>query len=67
MLHDNGWLYKRAAEALGMPESTVRTTVHRAVARAGVSDRADLAYWLGVEDARGVRAKVPTGPSPPAL
>lgn len=52
-LHESGWLYKRASAQLGVPESTLRTTVHRAVARAGVSDRAELAYWLGVDDERG--------------
>ena len=50
VLHAEGWLYKQAAVRLGMPETTLRTTIHRAVVRAGVSDRAELAYWLGRHD-----------------
>lgn len=52
-LHDAGWRYAIAAERLGMPEGSVRTSVSRAIARAGVEDRAALAYWLGREDERG--------------
>lgn len=44
------WNYKTAAERLQVPEATVRTTVHRAIARAKVEDRSDLAYWMGRED-----------------
>lgn len=50
VLHQSGWLYKEAAARLGVPNATVRTTVHRAVLRAGVSDRAQLAYSMGVSD-----------------
>ena len=52
ILHLSGWLYKEAAARLGVPEATVRTTIHRAVLRAGVSDRAELAYALGAADQR---------------
>ena len=50
VLSESGWLYKVAADRLGMPEATVRTTIHRAARRAGMSARTDLAYWLGVQD-----------------
>lgn len=51
VLHECGWRYTIAAERLEMPEASVRTTVSRAIERAGVEDRAALAYWLGHEDA----------------
>lgn len=54
-LHESGWLYKAAAAHLGVPEATLRTTVHRAVERAGVEDRSVLAYWLGRYDEAGPR------------
>jgi hypothetical protein len=52
ILHQSGWLYKEAAARLGVPEASVRTTIHRAVLRAGASDRAQLAYALGAADQR---------------
>ena len=52
VLRDCGWNYKEAAERLTVPEATVRSIVHRAVARARVPDRSELAYWLGREDER---------------
>lgn len=52
ILHQSGWLYKEAAARLGVPEATVRTTIHRAVLRAGASHRAELAYALGAADQR---------------
>src|SRR4051794_16494482 len=51
VLHESRWLYKEAAYRLGVPESTVRTTVHRSLRRAGMTDRAELAYALGIADA----------------
>jgi hypothetical protein len=52
VLHQSGWLYKEAAFRLGVPEATVRTTVHRALLRAGATDRAQLAYSMGAADQR---------------
>jgi Sigma-70, region 4 len=63
VLHQSGWLYKEAAFRLGVPESTVRTTVHRALVRARARDRSELAYALGAFDEqvslreRAVRAR----------
>lgn len=53
-LHDSGWRYAIAAQRLEMPEASVRTAVSRAIERAGVEDRAALAYWLGREDERSL-------------
>lgn len=50
LLHECGWLYKAAAERRGVPEATIRTTVHRARLRANVGSRSELAYWMGVAD-----------------
>ena len=50
VLHESRWLYKEAAFRLGVPESTVRTSVHRALVRSAVHDRAELAYALGAAD-----------------
>lgn len=50
-LHECGWSYTDAAEKMGMPESSVRNAVSRAIIRAKVKDRSALAYWLGREDA----------------
>ena len=52
VLRECGWLYKHAAQRLAVPESTVRTRVHSMLRRTRLPDRAELAYWLAVEDAK---------------
>lgn len=49
-----GWNYSEASARLGVPEATVRSTVSRAIRRARVGARDDLAYWLGREDERSL-------------
>ena len=46
-----GWLYKRAAARLGVPEATVRTRIFRLLAATGLPDRAEAAYQLALLDA----------------
>lgn len=50
ILRESGWLYKRAAKRLNVPEATIRTRVHNMLRRTQLPDRAELAYWLAVED-----------------
>lgn len=50
-LHECRWSYAKAAIRLEMPESSVRNLVSRALVRARVEDRSELAYWMGREDA----------------
>jgi len=54
VLHECGWRYALAAERLEMPEASVRTSMSRAMERAGVEDGRALAYWLGREDERNL-------------
>lgn len=51
VLFQSRWNYADAAHRLKVSETTVRAIVHRAIDRAGVDARDDLAYWLGQEDA----------------
>jgi len=51
VLRDCRWNYAEAAVRLRVAESSVRSIVRRAVARARVDALEDLAYWLGQEDA----------------
>ena len=51
VLYQCRWNYADAGARLKVPEATVRSTVSRAIARAKVDARDDLAYWLGQEDA----------------
>lgn len=51
ILRECGWLYKKAAARLKVPEATVRSRVHMMLRRADLPDRAELAYWMALEDA----------------
>lgn len=46
VLRESGWLYKVAAQRLGIPEATVRTRIHHLVRRCDLPNRAEAAYWL---------------------
>lgn len=50
VLFECRWNYAAAAVRLRVAEPTVRAIIHRAIERAGVDARDDLAYWLGQED-----------------
>ncbi|MEA2678043.1 MAG: hypothetical protein QOJ81_2184 [Chloroflexota bacterium] len=52
VLRESGWLYKKAAVKLHVPEATVRSRVHQMLKRSGLPDRAELAYWLAASDAQ---------------
>lgn len=56
VLRSNDWLYTAAAAELGIPEATVRTRVHQMLIRCKLPHRAELAYWLALEDASMGRA-----------